>query len=196
MEDRKRLTAFDYVSDQNIGRIRMKRLKQLLIVSSLLFLTACVVENDNEAEIESSVPTEDIESDEKWEDAVSDIDFSQNDLEEIQWEEIRLSKAQFDDFLKEMLENPLELHENYKASDELEILAIDFDGEIIEYTITTVDLDDKDLMASQSMYIYMLDSFTRHFYLQSDYSEEGEQPIIIFYDEDRGVLKKMMILLK
>lgn len=66
---------------------------KILVISSLLLLIACATANE-EVEADLSNPTETVEADEKWEDAVGTIDFSQNDLEEISWEAIHLSKTQ------------------------------------------------------------------------------------------------------
>ena len=154
----------------------MKKLKKILVISSLLLLTACAVDND--------------EADEKWEDAVGVIDFSQNDLEEISWAEIHLSKAQFDDFLEEMRDNYLKVHEEYDADAKLDVLNVHFEGKMIEYTITSLEEDHPMVEVAQMMFIYMLDGFTRNFYLQSDYSQGEEHPIIIFYDENGTVIEE------
>lgn len=123
-----------------------------------------------------------------WKDATGDIDFSEDDLDEIAWEDIHLSKAQFKDFLDEMAETPFEVDEDSEDEFELEVFDVNFDGEIIEYTITSVDEDDFMKEFSRVMYVYMLDGFTRQFYLQSDYSNGKNHPIVIFYDEDGSVI--------
>lgn len=172
----------------------MGRLKKILIFSSIFFLASCGNgDNDNgEIEVDSQEPTEqseNVESEEvDWKDATGDIDFSEDDLDEIAWEDIHLSKAQFKDFLDEMAETPFEVDEDSEDEFELEVFDVNFDGEIIEYTITSVDEDDFMKEFSRVMYVYMLDGFTRQFYLQSDYSNGENHPIVIFYDEDGSVI--------
>lgn len=172
----------------------MKTFKKIIALSSLLFITACGNEGDvnEEVESESQELTEEVEEVEPeevdWKDATGDIDFSEEDLDEIPWEDIHLSKAQFDDFLNEMADNPFEVEEDGEMEVELEVLNIDFDGETIEYTITSVDEDDFMIEFSRVMYIFMLDGFTRQFYLQSDYSNGEDQPTIIFYDEENSII--------
>lgn len=116
----------------------MEKIKKLLLVSLLLLLTACAVDK-YDAKVDSVDPFKNVEADVKWEDAVGTIDFSLNDLEEILREEIYLSKAQFDDFLEEIRDNSLKVHEEYDADDELEVLVVHFEGKTIEYTITSLD---------------------------------------------------------
>lgn len=172
----------------------MKIIKQLLVLSILLFLIACGNEGNNKEGIELNSKeltekVEEIESEEvDWKDATGDIDFSEGGFEEIPWEDIHLSKAEFDDFLNEMTDSPFEVAEDDETEVELEVFNIDFDGEVIEYTITSVDEDDFMNEYSQAMYILMLDGFTRQLYLHSDYSNGEDQPTIIFYDEEGLVI--------
>lgn len=172
----------------------MKKLKQLLVVSSLLLLTACGNGGEADEEIkadsqESTEKIEEVESEEAdWTDATGEIDFSEDDFDEIPWDDIHLSKAQFDDFLSEMADTPFEVDEDNETEIELEVFDIDFDGKTIEYTITSVDEDDFMVEFSRAIYIYMVDGFTRQFYLQSDYSNGEKHPTIIFYDENGSVI--------
>lgn len=110
-----------------------KRIISLLFVSSLLLGACADTENDltiedvdvGETEVEpqeATEQTENVESGEvDWKDATGDIDFSEDDLDEIPWEDIHLSKAQFKDFLDEMAATPFEVDDDTEDDFELEV---------------------------------------------------------------------------
>lgn len=177
----------------------MRKLSKILAFSSLLFLTACGNEGDVNKDVgsdsENSIANieeqdaEEVKSEEvDWKDATGDIDFSGDNFDDIPWEDIHLSKAQFDDFLDEMEKSPIEVNEDDVSEVDLEVFNIDFDGKTIEYTVSSVDEDDFVTEFSRAMYIFMLDGFTRQYYLQSDYSNGEDQPNIIFYDEGGSII--------
>ena len=62
----------------------------------------------------------------------------------------------------------------------------DTNGEI-EFPISSINDNFMDEFY-RGMYIFILDGFSRQFYLQSDYSNGEEQPVIIFYDEEGSVI--------
>lgn len=165
----------------------MKKIRFLTILSSAV-LFACGVEEDAteekpiDEELEQTIPeTEEIEE-ESLEEAVANIDFDTGDIEEIPWDEIELSKGQFDDFLMELPDDTFDF-EGADEKIEFEIQSLDFDGELIEFTL--IDNGMEDVMAEfvRSFYIFMVDSYSRQFYLSSDYSDGDTQPKIIFYDK-------------
>src|SRR5699024_8700780 len=166
-----------------------------LMASLILLAMGCSreVENNKDTNISNTDSTEEIEEVEmeeeaNWEDAVEDIDLAEEDFDEIEWDKIHLTKAQFDDFLNEMRNNQMEVDEEDENDIEIQVLGIEFDGKTIEYTVTSAYEDNFMTEFAQGMYILMLDGFTRQFYLHSDYSNGEQHPTIIFNDEDGSVI--------
>lgn len=124
------------------------------------------------------------EKEANWEEGSSDIDLTEDDYDEIDWNKVHLTKAQFKDFLNEMRDNPMEVDEEDELDVKIEVLDLDFNGEDIEFTVTSVEEDNFAEEFAQTMYIYMLDGFSRQFYLNSDYSDGNQHPTITFYGEE------------
>ncbi len=168
----------------------MKKITLLSILSSILLFGCAPNEEATEEkkiddEVEETTPeTEEIEEEESWEDAIEDVDFETENIEEIPWDEIDLTKSQFDDFLTEMEGNSFQSEDEGDEEEfEIDIESVDFDGKIIEFTIIDDGGDDLIAEFTRTMYIFTMDAFTRQFYLASDYSDGDTHPTIIFYDE-------------
>lgn len=187
----------------------MKKLKHIVLASSIFLLFGCsnVAEKDKDTntqeaekieefdkvETEKAEETEETKEtkgtkEENWEEAIGDITLTEDEFEDIDWDNIHLTKAQFDDFLNEMRQNQMEIDEEGEMDVEIKILGIEFNGDVIEYTITSTDETDFANEFARAMYILMLDGFTRQFYLNSDYSNGEQHPTIIFYDEAGSVI--------
>lgn len=167
----------------------MKEITMFTMVSSLLLLGCGVEEGVDEGEEPTTAEVEEVEEEEDWEDAVGDIDFDEEELEEIPWEEIHLTKGQFDDFLDELSKDTFELEDEEEEMDfELDVKDIEFDGQTIEFTLTAIDEEDMMAEISQAMFIFILDGYSRQFYQSSDYSDGETHPMIIFYDENGTVI--------
>lgn len=169
--------------------------KNILTVSILLLLAGCGKEEVNhpdEPAPNNYTQVEEIEEnqeEESFEEATENIDL-EDGLEDINWEDVHLTKAQFDEFLNEMLNNSFEA-DNLKEEEsddfedfELEIKDIRFDEKTIEYTLSSIDEDNLGALFSQMMFVTIIDGYTRQFYLHSDYSIDNQQPTIIFVEED------------
>lgn len=177
--------------------MNVKNLKSIFVTSLILLLMGCSreVENNNHTNTTNSDRAEKIEEvemeeEERWEDAVGEIDLAEEGFDEIEWDKIHLTKAQFDDFLNEMRKNSMEVDEEDENDLEIQVLNIEFDGKTIEYTVTSAEEDNFMSEFAQGMYILMLDGFTRQFYLHSDYSNGEQHPTIIFNDEDGLVISE------
>lgn len=173
----------------------IKKLKSIFVASLILLLMGCSREVENNSDVNTldsdsaeEIEEVEMEEEENWEDAVGDIDLAEEDFDEIEWDKVHLTKAQFDDFLNEMRKNYMEVDEEDENDIEIQVLGIEFDGKTIEYIITSADEDNFMTEFAQGMYILMLDGFTRQFYLHSDYSNGEQHPTIIFNDEDGSVI--------
>ena len=178
----------------------MKKLKRIVLASSIFLLFGCSseVEKDKNTNTQDADKVEEIDKLETeeteeieetgWEEAIGDISLTEDEFEDIDWDNIHLTKAQFDDFLNEMRKNQMEVDEEGEMAVEIKILGIEFNGDVIEYTITSTNETDFTNEFARAMYVLMLDGFTRQFYLNSDYSNGEQHPTIIFYDEEGSVI--------
>lgn len=171
--------------------------RSLLLLVFLISLSACSGDIPSET-ISPSATVETIADEEtevdrtlKWKTGIAEIELKTDDLESIVWEDLYLTKAQFDDFLNELLDHPFNLNELDPELDlEIEIKKIDFNGEEIDFTLE--DFEEEDFIGEfgQGLSIYMIDSFSRQYFLHSDYRVEEKQPTIRFYDEKGNLLSE------
>lgn len=127
--------------------------------------------------------TEDFEFEDLDEQTQAELD---QDWENIDWENVRLTRAQFDAVLYEIQDN-LNVQAGEGEEQTVYIDNIDFDGETIEITLVNTDTSEFAGFAT-GMYAWVIDSFYRQLYLSSDYSNWEVQPRIIITDQDGDVI--------
>lgn len=135
-------------------------------------------EEDTEAD-----ETEELEYDDLDEETQAELD---QDWENIDWENVRLTRSQFDAVLYEVQDN-LNVQTGEGDEQTVYIDNIDFDGETIEITLVNTDTSEFAGFAT-GMYAWVIDSFYRQLYLSSDYSNWEVQPRIIIMDEEGEVI--------
>ncbi|GAB2486205.1 hypothetical protein GCM10008929_08740 [Alkalibacterium psychrotolerans] len=131
--------------------------------------------------------TEDFEFEELDEQTQAELD---QDWENIDWENIRLTRAQFDAVLYEVQDN-LNVQTGEDGEQDVYIENIDFDGETIEITLINNQLSEIADFAT-GMYAWVIDSFYRQLYLSSEYSNWEVQPRIIIIDQNGEVITDQM----
>lgn len=171
--------------------------RSVILIFLILSLSACSEEIQNEKLIKQvqieELATEEVKLDEEidWDERIAEVEFEADDLENLVWEDLHLTKDQFDDFLNKLLDHPFNLNEIDDELDlEIEIKKIDFNGEEIDYTLRNMSEDTFLADFGQGLSIYTIDTFSRQYYLNSDYSEDMKQPLIRFYDEDGNLLSE------
>lgn len=139
------------------------------------------VETDTETVEEEESDEEDIE--ELDEDIRATLD---QDFEEINWDDVELSRAEFDAALTEFQYN---LNQDYEEDEEIDIYIdnIDFTGDTIEVTMTNND-DSEFAEMTNGFFAAFIDSFYRQLYLRSGYSDGTTQPRIIVQTTDGDVI--------
>lgn len=171
--------------------------RSLILLLLILSLSACRQEIQDEyltkkVQLEELVEEElEPEDETNWDEGIAEVEFEADDLENLVWEDLHLTKDQFDDFLNELLDRPFNLKDLDDELDlEIEIKKIDFNGEEIDYTLR--NMDDNTFLADfgQGLSIYTIDTFSRQYYLNSDYCKDAKQPLIRFYDEDGNLLSE------
>lgn len=136
------------------------------------------LEEDNEAEDADELEFEDLD-----EETQAELD---QDWENIDWANVRLTRAQFDAVLYEV-QDDLNLQTGEGEDQTVYIDTIDFDGETIEITLVNTDTSEFAGFAT-GMYAWVIDSFYRQLYLSSDYSNWEVQPRIIIMDEEGEII--------
>lgn len=137
---------------------------------------------DNEEEVEAE-DTEDFEFEDLDEQTQAELD---QDWENIDWENIRLTRAQFDAVLYDVQDN-LNVETGEDGEETVYIDNIDFDGETIEITLINNQQSEIADFAT-GMYAWVIDSFYRQLYLSSEYSNWEVQPRIIITDQNGDVV--------
>lgn len=138
---------------------------------------------ETDSEVDETEETDDLEFEDLDEQTQSELD---QDWENIDWENVRLTRSQFDAVLYDVQDNV-----NLQASEDDEptitISGIDFDGETIEITLINTDQSEFADIAT-GMFAWVMDSFYRQLYLSSDYSNWEVQPRIIIMDENGEII--------
>jgi len=147
---------------------------------------------ETDMETEDEIPEEDTASDfvadediptELDEDLRATLD---QDFEEINWDDVHLTRGEFGAVLYEFQEN---LNEEYEEEEDMDIYidAIDFSGETIQVTLTNND-DSEFSEITNGFIAAFIDSFYRQLYLHSDYSDGTSHPRIIVQTSDGEVI--------
>lgn len=177
-----------------------KKIIALGLVS--LLLVACGDDNEpntSEADLDNSTTTEteqqdpqdedviddeEVAEEESFEEALEGIEADLDNPDEIPWDQIQLTQAQFDDFLNQFAEESDE-------DGEMLITNIDFDGSTIHIYLENEETDTDAAQFANSFFALVTDSFVRQFYLHSDYSNGETHPLIIIEDVNHGVVSEL-----
>ncbi|GEK92046.1 hypothetical protein [Alkalibacterium kapii] len=108
------------------------------------------------------------------------------DFEEINWDEIHLTRGQFDTALEEFQESTNAAYDEDESMD-IYIDTVDFTGDTIEVTLTNNDKSEFSEMTNGLLAVFM-DSFYRQLYLHSDYSDGNTHPLIIIKTSDGEII--------
>lgn len=145
-------------------------------------------DEDEETDTETESDMTDMEEDDE-EIAELDEDIRatlDQDFEEINWDDVHLTRGEFDASLYEFQEN---LNEDYEEDEDVDIYidAIDFSGDTIEVTLTNNDESEFAEMTNGFIAAF-IDSFYRQLYLRSDYSNGTDHPRIIVQTSEGDVI--------
>lgn len=146
--------------------------------------------DETDTNSESDAETDDIESfeyEDLDEETQAELD---QDWENIDWENVRLTRDQFDAVLYDVQDN-LNLQTGEDEEQAVYIENIDFDGETIEITLINNQQSEIADFAT-GMYAWVIDSFYRQLYLSSEYSNWEVQPRIIIIDQNGEVITDQM----
>lgn len=186
-------TANDEVSDDDTEDVTTSEETDDTEVSE--DLDSDLDDTSSEAEESDEEADADLEEDTETEDAeeLEFVDLDEEtqaeldqDWENIDWANVRLTRAQFDAVLYEV-QDDLNLQTGEGEEQTVYIDTIDFDGETIEITLVNTDTSEFAGFAT-GMYAWVIDSFYRQLYLSSDYSNWEVQPRIIIMDEEGGII--------
>ncbi|GEK89422.1 hypothetical protein SAMN04488100_12530 [Alkalibacterium putridalgicola] len=130
----------------------------------------------------SSEPTEDEANTDEAVDLSAIMD---QDFEEINWDDVHLTRSEFDASLTELQRS---FNEDYEEEEDMDVRInnVDFSGDTIEITLTNDDSEYADM--TNNFLAAFLDSFYRQLYLQSDYSDGNTHPRIIIQTSDGEVI--------
>ncbi|MCC5894410.1 MAG: hypothetical protein JJU16_03040 [Alkalibacterium sp.] len=148
-------------------------------------------ENEN-GEVSTGVAeTDEVETIEADQDGDSELDDEtmaelDQDLEEINWDEVHLTRRQFDTLLYE-LQDDLTADAEVDEETEIYIESVDFTDDII--TITIINEDESEFSDfTTGFFAVFIDSFYRQLYLNSDYSDGTTHPHIIIQESDGDII--------
>lgn len=154
-----------------------------------------IIDGDSEEEVDTDFETEedtDIDSElsgTEEEDTNEAVDLSivmDQDFEDIDWNDVHLTRNEFDSSLLELQHN---FNEDYEEDEEIDVTidSIDFSGDTLEITLTNND-DSGFAEMTNGFLAVILDSFYRQLYLHSDYSDGDTHPHIIVQTSDGEVI--------
>ena len=143
-----------------------------------------IVSDEEETDLDEELTDAEVEDG-----SVEAVDLSvvmDEDFEEIDWDEVQLTRDEFDSILFEMQED---LNSDYEEDDEMAIVidSIDFSGDTIHMYLTNHDESDFADFTS-GFFAVFLDSLYRQLYLHSDYSDGTTHPRIIIQHTDGEVI--------
>lgn len=181
----------------------MKKIVGILITSTLL-LGACNTDsndaeqdtyedttNDEQEEVLTEETGADDDVSEDVEEESSELDDEtlaelDQDIEEINWDEVHLTRAQFDSLLYE-LQDDLTVDTEEDEDTEIYIESVDFSDDTIRITVVNEDASEFSDFTT-GFFAVFIDSFYRQLYLNSDYSDGTTHPHIIIQENDGEVI--------
>lgn len=105
---------------------------------------------------------------------VSDGEKGFFDVSKEEWQQLQFTKADFDSFLSELLEE-----EEGLFSD----ITFDADAQTIEFVLVSADGE----TLENQITAHFMDTMVRAFYMRSDYFDSQQQPLLRFFDAE-GIL--------
>lgn len=144
-----------------------------------------VVQQDKEIDSSPEVAAEEVEPEESWKEALEGIDLDSDNPEEIPWDEINLTKKQFDEFLVYLTDD------SGATEEEITMSSVDFDGDTIHLVIENKEEDPEIAELSNAFFVMFMDSYLRQFYLVSDYSDGEIHPTIVIEDVNHGTVSEL-----
>ncbi|SFC33369.1 hypothetical protein SAMN04488102_10533 [Alkalibacterium subtropicum] len=141
---------------------------------------------DDMSDEETDGDSESAEDEARTDQAVDLSIIMDQDFEEMNWDDVHLTRREFDASLSELQRS---FNESYEEDEEMDVTInnVDFSGDTIEITLTNHDDSEYADMTDRFLAAF-LDSFYRQLYLHSDYSDGDTHPRIIIQTSDGEVI--------